>query len=168
MSSDSSSRARSSSIYRDNVKNYGPQLTIDGNVSPFSKLFFHSKIENYPWLEIKLPQEMEVSSVTIINRKDCCGKRLKNAEVRVGMNPVPEGVNNKIEINTLCGFYEGPGTTGQQAKIACEIPISAKYVTIQLKDRDTTLQINELKINKKYYGKNFYVDIKNISIQIYY
>ena len=148
--------ARGSSVYS-NVNQFGPKFAINGEVSNKNHLFFHSELEMHPWLEVKFPFPVLISSVTIINRKDSCWGRLRNVEVRAGMTPVPEGFtavyrglqsNKKLEVNTRCGYFEGParGFVSEGYTIVFDRPIQAQYITLQILEKQF-LQINGLKIN---------------------
>ena len=148
--------ARGSSVYSD-VNKFGPKLAIDGDVSNKRVLFYHSELEMHPWLEVKFPFPVLISCVTIINRKDSCWGRLRNVEVRAGMTSVPEGFtavyrghhsNKKIEVNTPCGYFEGParGFVSEGHTIVFDRPILAQYITLQILEKQF-LQINGLKIN---------------------
>ena len=144
-----------SSVHDDNKDTWGSQFSIDGLLSTTIIHYFHSKIENYPWLQIELSAPTEVSNVKIINRKDCCYDRFKNVEIRAGMNDVSAGTSNQLlAINTVCATFEGPPSTNEDINLRCGAPILAKFITIQLKDEDSILQINEFKIYK-FSGKNF-------------
>ena len=82
-----------------------------------------------------------VHLVKITNRKDCCGRRLKNVEIRVGHNETKKTGQSLISRNILCGKYTGPGSNGQTVLINCDPAIEGKYVTIQTLD-DTITKIN--------------------------
>ena len=98
--------AQASSVLADNFKSYSPKFAIDGKISHDSKNFFHSKDEMFPWLEVKLPSTTMISSVTIVNRKDCCGDRFRNVEVRAGLDQVPAGFyGQQIDVNSVCAAY---------------------------------------------------------------
>lgn len=136
--------ARSSSV----MAGWGPQFSIgiDGLISNH----FPTKLEDYPWLEIQLGVPTLISGVIIFNRADCFGERFKNAEIRAGMDRVPGGtIAQMLDINTVCGTYEGPGITGSKINIDCIEPIWAKYITIQLGDKNSILNINDLKVRKE-------------------
>ena len=122
------------------------------------KGFFHSESENFPWLQVKLGIEKNVSSVTIVNRKDSNGWRLKNIEVRAGIHEVEDhSLSQKIAVNPICGTFEGPGENAKVYNITCKTPIFAKYISIQIVPNVTfpnflpksILQINELIINEE-------------------
>ena len=149
--------ARGSSVYSNDSNQFGPKFAIDGEVSNKHVLYFHSKLEMHPWLEVKFPFPVLISTVTIINRKDSCWDRLRNVEVRAGMTPVPEGFtahdrglqsNKKLEVNTRCGYFEGParGFVSEGYTIVFDRPIQAQYITLQILE-EQFLQINGLKIN---------------------
>lgn len=91
-----------------------------------------------------------------MNRKDSNGWRLADIEVRAGMTKITPLFNRKrIEINPVCGTYDGPGEDGKTYTINCKTPIKAKYVTVQIVPKvefpktvpESILQINELSFN---------------------
>ena len=128
-------RAWSSSVYSNNRRNWGPQLAMRGR-SRSSVGFFHSKLENRPWLRIQIPVT-KISGVGIINRKNCCGNRLRNLQIRAGMSP---SLRNRV-----VGFFKGPGRTGAEHTVTFRHPVVAKYITFQLMGRGY-LQINGIKL----------------------
>ena len=150
--------ARGSSVYgKNNLHNWGPKFAIDGEVSNNDYFYFHSDHEMHPWLEVRFPSPVLISSVTIINRKNGCWARLRNVEVRAGMTPVPDGFterdrghdsNKKLQVNNQCGHFEGPsrGFVSEGHTIVFDRPTLAQYVTLQILDKEY-LQINGLKIN---------------------
>ena len=150
-------QARGSSVYSGNLNNWGPKLAINGNISNENVFFFHSVSERNPWLEVKLPSPVLISSVTIINRKNSCWERLVNVEIRAGMDPVPDGftaqergtdATKKLDVNSRCGFFAGPPDRFAEEGhvIFFDRPILAQYITLQLLGAGF-LQINGLKIN---------------------
>ena len=132
-----------SSSYLDKAL-HGPQLAWRGDSSNNSG-FFHSNQENNPWLRIQLNKPTTVTSVTIINRKDCCGERLKNLELRGGMK-------NDLT-NPVIGEFKGPGKTKGVHHITLEKPTKILYLTFQLKMNAAILQVNGIRLNTKY-GEN--------------
>ena len=149
--------ARGSSVFNNDLDKWAPKFAIDGKVSECDIFYFHSQLEMHPWLEVKFPSPVLISSVTIFNRKNSCWARLRNVEVRAGMMPVPDGFtaydrgnhsNKRIDINSQCGFFAGPPKsficTGHGIKF--EKPTLAQYITLQILG-EGVLQINGLKIN---------------------
>ncbi|KAJ7361903.1 hypothetical protein OS493_014549 [Desmophyllum pertusum] len=82
-------QVRCSSVYQDRPVCWSPKFAINGNISDHNTDFFASYSERHPWLEVKLPSPVLISSVTIVNRQNSCRERLRNVEIRAGMEPVP-------------------------------------------------------------------------------
>ena len=60
-----------------------------------------------------------------------------------GINSTYRGA---IDVNTICGKYEGPGDSGRTYSINCTKPILANYITVQIMDNSSgTLNINEIR-----------------------
>ena len=134
--------------------NYAPHFAIDDKISEQHSLFFHSQSEDYPWLEITMPEEDYVGGVEIVARWGCCADRLKNIEIRAGMTRVPDGFKGQmLEINTEVGEFPGPASNGQTITINFENIVLAKYITLQNMGRGVNLELNEVRILK---GKDFY------------
>ena len=145
----------SSSVYG-SIDNHGPLLAVDGKISDTDGGFFHSDSERYPWFQIKFSATKTISTVTIVNRKDSNGWRLKDVEIRAGMAGVdPSFTKKRIQVNPICGTFPGPGNDGGTYTILCEAPIKANYVTVQIVPNiefpnllpESILQINELTFN---------------------
>ena len=147
--------AIASSVYK-SIESNGPHFAIDGKISNAENGLFHSESERYPWLQVKLGKEKTISSVTIVNRADSNGWRLANIDVHAGMTEVKPPNPKPIDVNPLCGRFEGPGADGKSYTINCETPIKAKYVTVQIVPHvefpktvpESFLQINELTFNE--------------------
>ena len=129
----------------------GPQYVNDGILSTNSHGIFISSWEDYPWLQWHLPILTRITAVSTANGKDCCGERLKNVEIRAGMDNVNSTVQafnlqGRIVANEICGNFEGPGEDGKVYTIKCGAPIFANYITVQIINQEQSiLQINELK-----------------------
>ena len=90
-----------------------------------------------------------------MNRKDSNGWRFSNIEIRAGMIEVKAPSILPIEVNPICGRFEGRGEDGKIYTITCTTPIKAKYVTVQIVPKvefpnvvpESILQINELTFN---------------------
>ena len=125
----------------------GPQLAVDGLVSNEWNGYFHSDRETRPWLQWHLEKRMNVTRLSLVNRADCCGKRLRHVEVRAGMQGVSPMHRGGITDNSLCGKFDGPGRDGKEYMISCSAPILADFVTVQLMYPNAHLQINELRVH---------------------
>jgi hypothetical protein len=86
----------------------------------------HTKSENAPWLALEFDLPVDVKSVTIYNRKDCCGGRFSNAEVRV-TDTLPTDGSQMFTGGRLLGSFQGPGTDGQIIQIQGEEYLRGRY-----------------------------------------
>ena len=102
--------------------------------------FFHSKEEDNPWLRVQLNEPTKITSITVGNRKDCCGHRLENLEIRAGMR-------NDLT-NEIVGTFKGPGITGERYTIQLTRAVVAEYLTFQLKKKRAILHVQGIKLNK--------------------
>ena len=124
---------------------YGPEYAIDGEVVTGNGYFFHSAEEAYPWLELDLGRISTVTGLTIYNRVNCCGERLRNLQIRAGSVQVPEKHKGEWSGNTKVAYFRGPGTSGGIYSLPFDDKISARYITFQLIDSsETYMQMNEV------------------------
>ena len=100
--------------------------------------FFHSDLQNNPWLQFQLNKVAVITSVMITNRKDCCGQRLSNIDVRAGMK------KNILE-NPVVGFFKGPGATGGSYTVKLK-KSRALFIGFVLKGKGY-LQLQGVKLN---------------------
>lgn len=141
--------AISSSTYGRDLRTYGPQHAIDYRVQKRGDAavnrIFHSAEETYPWLMVELTNTVDLQSVQIFNRADCCGDRLRDIEVRAGTTKISPDFRGRITNNIECGTFAGPGADGANYNITCYPPIKANVVTIQIVSSGVQLlQINEV------------------------
>ena len=154
-----SSNVSSSSIYENDQDRRGPQNVISGSYFSFIGPFFQSKKEDYPWIQWKLPRKINITKVTLMSRDcstfsqgvDCQVLRL--IEIRAGDSPIEADFSGRILTNKLCGTFIGPGETGGEYTIECKEPILSDVITIQLKDDNSILQLNQIKIEKDNKGE---------------
>ena len=125
--------AWASSTYRTNRRIYFPKYAWEG------RRFFRSKEEDNPWLRVQLNGPTIITSITVGNRKYCCGERLENLEIRAGMK-------NDLT-NEVVGTFKGPGETDEQYTTRFDEGIVAEYLTFQLKKKKAVLQIQGIKLN---------------------
>jgi len=138
--------ARSSSQYG---SSYGPLTAIDGKISHNNWVFFHSQIESNPWLELSMPDGY-ISGVEIVTRYGCCADRVRDIEVRAGVDPVPEGFKGRLTINSKVATFVGPADDNLKTyRINFDRSVRAKYVTLQ-RIGVGTLEINEVTMIKSH------------------
>jgi hypothetical protein len=59
----------SASSLNGDIKDWGPQLTLDGKIAQGDTGYLHSEHDELqPWLQIAFPHERTISSVEITNR----------------------------------------------------------------------------------------------------
>ena len=148
-----------SSVFENDTQRWGPDFVIDGVISYGVKNFFHSELEDYPWLQWHLPRQVQMMGITLTTRYDCCGSRLRDVEVRAGKLSTTNGYKGQLSLNYLCGGFPGPGETGREYTITCDHPITADYVTIQILDDRAILALNEIRIQTVYHGKTYVCDL---------
>merc|ERR1719477_76719 len=144
--------ARSSSQYGlEWTTDYGALTAIDGKISQEHSHFFHSLPESNPWLELSMP-EGYISGVEIVTRYGCCADRVRDIEVRAGMDPVPNGFKGRLTINTKVATFVGPADANLKTyRINFDRSVRANYVTLQ-RIGDGTLEINEVTMIKSHPG----------------
>ncbi|XP_071172918.1 uncharacterized protein [Mytilus edulis] len=135
--------------YSSGNKKYIPSWAVDGNENTFTL----TVASRNPYWTVDLGKTVHVKQINIINRKDCCGHRLKNIEVKVGLN------HNKMK---HCSNFKGPGKTGQVIMLACKTPISGRYVTI-LKRGKWYLSLAEVQV-LGYTGKEIRRTKRNVQV----
>jgi len=125
----------------------GAEKAVDGQISEaHQQLIFHSKTEDYPWLELSFPEEY-VSGLEFVPRFDCCAERVRDLEIRAGNSTVPSEFTGRLTLNTKVAKFDGPAGFGQMhhsIKINFERRILAKYVTIQKIGKGVSLECSEV------------------------
>ncbi|GLC61732.1 hypothetical protein PLESTB_001796800 [Pleodorina starrii] len=117
---------------------YGPENAVDGDSTTVIKpdgsyaIFHSADNDTKPWLSIDLGSPFNISKVVLHNRLDCCGERLKNAEVRVGNTSITTTADtNKISQNKLIWKLDGSGETGEVYTIVPNSTVIGRWVTLQ-------------------------------------
>ena len=122
-----------------NNNNFGAAKCIDGNTEGpdegvsdgASADFCHTEEEPTPWLAIDYGTTVTVQRVEIFNRRQCCGNRTRNVDVRIS-DELPTSGSQMFSGGTLLGSFAGPATDGQQITISGrklhELLIPDKYL----------------------------------------
>ncbi|XP_078000588.1 fucolectin-like [Glandiceps talaboti] len=121
------------------------ERAIDGNYNTDlkkGKSCTQTNKELEPWWRVDLEESHDIYKIEITNRMDCCSFRIKNAEIRVGDNP-------NWKKNPVCGNWI-LGKRSRQEKITvkcgCEVPMTGRYVSIQLKEKTQMLHLCEVDV----------------------
>ncbi|XP_078614388.1 uncharacterized protein LOC144883667 [Branchiostoma floridae x Branchiostoma japonicum] len=121
----------------------GAGKAVDGSratvIKP-GKACTHTENEYQPWWKVDLSRTYTIKQISILNRGDCCGERLKNFMVRVGPN-------EDFAQNDQCGeMYTGTPEDGQTIVVYCSPPIPGRYVSVQLMGREDNLSLCEVEV----------------------
>nr|XP_034307097.1 fucolectin [Crassostrea gigas] len=129
--------AKQSSTFDNNTAKYA----VDGNrgtdlIEDRCSHTGDSDIDTNPWWLVDLQAVYYIKTVRILNRgMDKYGKdvshRLQNVTVTVGVT--------ESNVNTLCGFFPGPGTLAQLVVIDCPTSTKGKFVRISKPTEALTL-----------------------------
>ena len=128
-------------------KRFPIENLIDGHSDTF---YSSSSIPTpYPWVQIELMDKTEVEYIKITNRRDCCGERLSNIEIRVGNNEMSSLGRSANFRNELCGRYDGPAENGEVVWVSCQKPLLGKFITIQTLDNSNVyMNIAEVEVTR--------------------
>ena len=147
MSSEFHYLAISGIIAKDNRRggSYPAKNVLDKNID---SIFASEDRGGFHWIRLELLKTSKVHHIMIWNRKSY-GNRLKNLEIRVGSDEIDQGKadNGLITENTHCGLFAGPGRNGEVITIKCTKPTDGKYVTLQMKDETSILNIAEVEVH---------------------
>uniref|UniRef100_A0A3B1ICN9 Fucolectin tachylectin-4 pentraxin-1 domain-containing protein n=1 Tax=Astyanax mexicanus TaxID=7994 RepID=A0A3B1ICN9_ASTMX len=139
---------------------------VDGNSNTnyLKKSCSHTHSDNNPWLRVELPDVYNVTSVTIVNRKDCCGDRINGAQIRIGNSLDNKGNDNKLVAvigpmgSEVIKTYKFKATEG-------------RFVNIFLPGQRKILTLCEVKVyaDEIFDPKSFYLhdkeDLDNIALR---
>ncbi|KAI8515636.1 hypothetical protein Bbelb_064490 [Branchiostoma belcheri] len=122
---------------------WGPEKAVDGSrgtsVSRGDECT-HTDNVYQPWWKVDLADIYTVNRVSVLNRGDCCGERLRNFMVRIGLN-------EDFTRNDQCGeTYTGTPHNGATVVVYCDQPMTGRYVSIQLIGRSDNLQLCEVDV----------------------
>ena len=70
-------------MYANDNNRFGPQLALTPPSSTHTG-YWHSGGERNPWIEFKMANTAQVSSIKIVDRLSCCPERFEKVEVTVG------------------------------------------------------------------------------------
>jgi len=117
---------------------YDPSQAVDGDTSTVMgsdglyRMFQSGDGDSQPWLCVDLGETFLVDRIVLVNRLDCCGESLANAEVRVGMVSITSVADTEhIADNVLVWRLEGSGQTAEVYDIPLEQATAGRWVTLQ-------------------------------------
>lgn len=107
----------------------------------YSKSFENSKD---PWWVVDLGARRKITRILITNRKDCCGDRLSDFEIRIGdAIPLGNGRGNSATRNRICqsGLSVPEGITKE---FRC--PMVGRYIVIRIPGENKVLTLCDVKV----------------------
>lgn len=114
-------------------KHRGMMLEAKNAVDTNPDSFAHTRMGKGHWWYAQFSDgNKEVTEVKILNRKDCCGDRLKKTKVYIG--------------NTLCGALPDSTATGQSYTVKCAKPVTGNSVVIRQNTTYTALQLATVEV----------------------
>ena len=136
---------RAVSTFFSPTHDFDPRNLVDDDEDTF---FASEDVDTSPkdkalWIQIDVGLA-SVDRVQIKNRKDCCGLRTSNVELRVGFAALHESdtglvQNETIPVNRLCGTFPSVATDGQLITIDCgmqseDAGVPGSLVTLIVRD----------------------------------
>jgi hypothetical protein len=111
---------------------------VDGNTNSKygSRSCTHTAHQRRPWWRVDLERVVDVKSVKITNRRDCCSRRIKNAKIYVGTTSV-------LADATECG--EVIYSTRNPIEVQCASSINGRYVWV-IKTNTQALTLCEVEV----------------------
>ena len=117
--------------------NYPAEKCIDGVVSGGKSNLCHTsalKGEKTPWLALDFGGVVSVEKVVINNRDDCCGDRLRDAEIRVA-NQLPSPAQEMFRGGQLLGIFKGPAKNGEEVTLTSSTELRGRFVIVQINSK---------------------------------
>ncbi|CAM5087926.1 unnamed protein product [Eretmochelys imbricata] len=99
----------------------------------------HTEQETEPWWNMDLDSQHSISTVIVKNREDCCGERIKGAQIHAGHSKAGHGKDDPI-----CGTITDTAP-GSLSNISCK-GMEGRYVTITIPDREEYLILCEVEV----------------------
>ncbi|XP_038596973.1 fucolectin-2-like [Tachyglossus aculeatus] len=118
-----------------------PNHANDGSLKNHfpSRQCSHTKKDFEPWWMVDLSTRINVSSVLLTNRGDCCGERLHGAEVKIG-----DSAENGGKSNPSCGTVPSENL-GATISLDCK-GMLGQYVSVVIPGRREFLSLCEVQV----------------------
>ncbi|KAL8614329.1 hypothetical protein ACOMHN_007667 [Nucella lapillus] len=104
----------------------------DGNEQKSIQYCVHTIFRDtspYRWWRVDLQNTYKIYHAYIVNRGDCCGRRLRDFTIRVART-----LNNrtapKLADDHICVSHKDPVGTGATVRLTCGTPLFGRYFTI--------------------------------------
>jgi len=120
---------------------------VDGNIAQafFRKSCTHTKKEESPWWRVDLGDMYKVQAVSVWNRADCCGNRLRGFEVMVGESQ-SWNKNRPCDPGQSTGPQDRIVPQGGHQMLQCAEYIHGRYVFVVLPFKTQYLTVCEVRV----------------------
>ncbi|KQZ10913.1 hypothetical protein ASD23_01825 [Agromyces sp. Root1464] len=122
--------SQSSKLDGDASPSWGPELAIDGDTSGVSPAISHTALEANPWWQADLGSVVDVESVVVWNRTDCCSNRLASFSVFLSAEPFTS--TDPAVVRAQPGVEEHTVTTAPSPFVTIPVELDARYLRIQI------------------------------------
>ncbi|XP_042321524.1 fucolectin-like [Sceloporus undulatus] len=99
----------------------------------------HTNGDLEPWWYVDLGDHYAIFAVVVKNREECCGERLRGAEIHVGDSVAENG-----KFNPLCGTVMDT-SLGSISTVRCH-GLRGRYVTVIIPGRSEALTLCEVEV----------------------
>ena len=151
---------------------HSPEKLIDNNLDSY----FHSKPVDCPtgqslvqsscalWVQLQLRERVIVRKVNVFNRRDCCGERTYNMQVKVGLFKIDKSIypsQEQMQLSNfaVCGNWHAQGINAEQMEIICVPPQEGFVIVLEILhgsgEKQVAMNIAEVKI----YGKGIMITL---------
>nr|XP_060628778.1 fucolectin-like [Anolis sagrei ordinatus] len=110
----------------------------DGNLDHVGSCT-HTKYDYEPWWYVDLGSHHSISTVVVKNRGNCCGERLRGAQIRVGDFPAEHSKHNP-----LCGTIQDT-RMGSINTVHCH-GLKGRFVSVNIPGRNEFLTLCEVEV----------------------
>ncbi|XP_074539366.1 uncharacterized protein LOC141800602 [Halichoeres trimaculatus] len=127
----------------------GPQRAVDGNRASNwnQRSCTHTNKDRRPWWRLDLGKRYKINTVTVTNRRDCCGNRLNGAEIRIG-----DRLDDNGNANTRCTVISHI-PWGHTRTFQCK-GMEGRFVNIVIPNRKEYLTLCEVEVTGEPAGNN--------------
>ncbi|HYO79565.1 MAG TPA: discoidin domain-containing protein, partial [Thermoanaerobaculia bacterium] len=101
----------------------------------------HTNGDANAWWEVDLGTVQPISTLELLNRRDCCSDRLQNVWLFVSDSPIPVGLANALAAPNVARWFRGPAPT----VLTFDVNRSGRYVRVQLNGTNA-LALTEVQI----------------------
>ncbi|RSM91548.1 hyaluronidase [Kibdelosporangium aridum] len=105
---------------------YGASRSVDGDLFNFSTT---SGAEPQPWWQVDLGTTVDIATVKVHNRVDCCAERVTNYYVLVSEQPFPADLSQALTTPGVVSHHE---TVQAERPTTVNLPAKGRYVRIWL------------------------------------